>query len=142
MVVNSEHRIHIANRGAGTTVLNEWRMQKGGHDPRVTSIGRFLRKWSIDEIPQLLNVVRGEMSLIGPRPIVESEAKFYGDLFVYYLAAMPGLSGLWQVSGRSQLGYEERAELDASYVKSWSPNSDMSIFFRTFSAVLGRAGAH
>lgn len=142
MRTNSDHKLQVTNIDSGASVLDEWRMQKGGHDPRVTRIGRFIRKWSLDEVPQLINVLRGEMSLIGPRPIVESEAKFYGDLYVYYLAALPGLSGLWQVSGRSQIGYKERSELDAHYVTSWSVKTDVAIFFRTFSAVLGRAGAH
>jgi len=142
MYTDSERRKRIADVSARATALDEWRMRKGGHDPRITNVGRFIRKWSIDEFPQLINVLLGEMSLIGPRPIVHSEVKFYGDLYVYYLAATPGLSGLWQVSGRSRIGYEERAELDASYVKAWSLKSDMSILFRTFPAVINRVGAY
>ena len=117
-------------------------MRKQGRDPRITAVGGFLRRWSMDEIPQLLNVLRGEMSLIGPRPIVEAETRFYGDLLSYYLAATPGLSGAWQVSGRSEIGYNDRARLDALYVSLWSARTDISILLRTVPAVLGRIGAY
>lgn len=120
----------------------EWRMRKQPGDPRITPIGRFLRRWSLDELPQLLNIFRGEMSLVGPRPIVEAETDFYGDLLYYYLAAAPGLSGLWQVSGRSEIGYPQRAQLDAKYVGTWSLRADWTILLRTVPAVLGRRGAH
>lgn len=119
----------------------EWRMQKQIVDPRITPIGRFLRGWSLDEVPQLLNVLRGEMSLVGPRPIVQAEAALYGDLFSYYLSALPGMSGLWQVSGRSGVDYERRAELDMHYVKFWSVALDLRVLLRTIPAVLGRVGA-
>jgi undecaprenyl-phosphate galactose phosphotransferase len=131
----------IKARQSGGVVL-EWRMRKRGRDPRITVVGGFLRRWSMDEIPQLLNVLRGEMSLIGPRPIVAAETRFYGDLLSYYLAATPGLSGAWQVSGRSKIGYNDRARLDALYVSSWSIRTDISILFRTLPAVLGRIGAY
>jgi exopolysaccharide production protein ExoY len=120
----------------------EWRMRKRDSDPRITPVGRFLRRWSFDEVPQLLNVFRGEMSLIGPRPIVAAEMSLYGDLARYYLAATPGLSGLWQVSGRSEIGYAQRAHLDALYVSTWSPQLDWTIFVRTVPAVLSRRGAY
>lgn len=119
----------------------QWRMNKNRRDPRITLIGDVLRRWSLDELPQLLNVIRGEMSLIGPRPIVEEEARFYGNLLAFYLAATPGLSGLWQVSGRSNVDYAERAKLDALYVRSWCLEADLDIFFRTIPAVLSRIGA-
>ncbi len=131
----------IKARQSGGVVL-EWRMRKQGRDPRITAVGGFLRRWSMDEIPQLLNVLRGEMSLIGPRPIVEAETRFYGDLLSYYLAATPGLSGAWQVSGRSEIGYNDRARLDALYVSLWSARTDISILLRTVPAVLGRIGAY
>lgn len=120
----------------------EWRMRKHSGDPRITPIGRILRRWSLDEVPQLINVFRGEMSLVGPRPIVEAETRFYGRLFSYYLAVTPGLSGLWQVSGRSELGYARRVQLDAIYVGTWSLWSDWTILLRTLPAVLSRRGAH
>jgi lipopolysaccharide/colanic/teichoic acid biosynthesis glycosyltransferase len=119
-----------------------WRSHKGVSDPRITRIGGFLRSWSLDELPQLLNVLRGEMSLIGPRPIVEAEAVFYGDRIEAYLTVLPGLSGLWQVSGRSQIDYAHRAELDASYAENWSLMQDLVIALRTIPAVLTRVGAH
>jgi lipopolysaccharide/colanic/teichoic acid biosynthesis glycosyltransferase len=117
------------------------RMNKNRRDPRITSVGSLLRRWSLDELPQLFNVIRGEMSLIGPRPIVEAEARFYGRLLVFYLAATPGLSGLWQVSGRSNVDYPERAMLDALYVRSWCLDADLQILIRTVPAVLSRIGA-
>ncbi len=119
----------------------QWRMNKNRRDPRITAIGDVLRRWSLDELPQLFNVIRGEMSLIGPRPIVEAEARFYGNHLAFYLAATPGLSGLWQVSGRSNVDYAERVKLDALYVRSWCLEADLQILFRTIPAVLSRIGA-
>ncbi len=119
----------------------QWRMCKDLKDPRVTRVGRFLRRWSLDELPQLLNVLLGDMSLVGPRPIVEEEIPCYGDLFPIYMAAHPGLSGLWQISGRSKIGYIQRAELDAAYIRSWSLRTDLRILLRTVPAVIGRVGA-
>lgn len=133
-------RSRILEGHSDTNVL-EWRMKKHLPDPRITPIGRILRNWSLDELPQLINIFRGEMSLIGPRPIVQSETKYYGDLLPFYLAASPGLSGLWQVSGRSNIDYEKRARLDATYVQSWSLRADFLILLRTIPAVLGRVGA-
>jgi exopolysaccharide production protein ExoY len=140
MHCDTPRHLHVGNTRTDSVVL-EWRMRKHGTDPRVTAIGAFLRRWSLDEIPQLINVIRGEMSLVGPRPIVESEAMFYGGLFTYYLAAKPGMSGLWQVSGRSDIGYDRRIKLDAVYVGSWTLRSDFAILLRTFPAVFGRKGA-
>ena len=117
------------------------RTRKHLGDKRITMVGKFLRRWSLDEFPQLLNVLRGEMSLVGPRPIVRSEMALYGTRIHYYLKATPGLSGLWQVSGRSLLGYDRRAKLDALYVQSWTLGTDLFILFRTIPAVLGRIGA-
>ncbi len=136
------HRATLANPGTHpeTTVL-QWRMQKRKDDPRITPVGRFLRRWSLDELPQIFNVLRGEMSLIGPRPVVKAETYLYKGLLPYYLSAKPGLSGLWQVSGRSNLDYDERAELDASYVQTWSLALDINILLRTLPAVLSRVGA-
>lgn len=119
----------------------QWRIRKHGNDPRVTSIGCFLRRWSLDELPQLYNVLRGEMSLIGPRPVIKAETHFYEHLLPYYLAATPGLSGLWQVSGRSDLDFDERARLDTRYVETWSLRSDLMILLRTIPVVLARVGA-
>jgi lipopolysaccharide/colanic/teichoic acid biosynthesis glycosyltransferase len=138
-------RPHAApHRVSGThsdIVVLQWRMDKRQPDPRVTVIGRFLRRWSLDEVPQIINVLRGDMSLIGPRPIVKAETYYYKDLLAFYMAATPGLSGLWQVSGRSDLDYAKRAKLDASYVQHWSLTADLKIFLRTIPAVLRRVGA-
>jgi lipopolysaccharide/colanic/teichoic acid biosynthesis glycosyltransferase len=116
-------------------------MHKDVPDPRITWVGGFLRKWSLDELPQLINVLRGDMSLVGPRPIVEAELPMYGHLKHFYLAAIPGLSGLWQVSGRSNISFAARVNLDASYVRYWSLRGDLKILLRTVPAVLRRVGA-
>jgi lipopolysaccharide/colanic/teichoic acid biosynthesis glycosyltransferase len=139
MYRSASERAHIEGAHAGGL---EWRMRKHAGDPRITPIGRFLRRWSLDEFPQLINVFRGEMSLIGPRPIVEAETGLYGKFLSYYLAVTPGMSGLWQVSGRSEIGYARRAQLDALYVGTWSLRSDWAILYQTFPAVLSRRGAH
>ena len=140
MYSNAVQRARIGDTEPTARVL-EWRMHKHRRDPRITPVGGFLRRWSLDELPQLFNVLCGEMSLIGPRPIVKTEAKFYGDLLPFYLAVTPGLSGLWQVSGRSRVGYEKRARLDALYVRSRSLRTDLNILLRTIPAVLSRVGA-
>ncbi|MBC7101611.1 MAG: exopolysaccharide biosynthesis polyprenyl glycosylphosphotransferase, partial [Parvibaculum sp.] len=120
----------------------EWaRDQKLRIDPRVTPVGEFLRKTSLDELPQLLNVIRGEMSLVGPRPVTYAEVLRYGEDAEYYLSAKPGITGLWQVSGRNETTYMRRVELDAWYVKNWSLWQDIAIMFKTFPAVLLRRGA-
>ena len=131
---------HVGRARRDGTPL-QWRMCKQLRDPRITAVGGFLRRWSIDELPQLFNVLRGEMAFIGPRPIVEAETILYGKLLSFYLAATPGLSGLWQVSGRSDVDYAKRAKLDASYVSSWSLRADFHILLRTIPAVLQRDGA-
>ena len=138
---NASQRANIADSQTGANVL-EWRMHKHLRDPRITAVGGFLRRWSIDELPQLINVLTGDMSLIGPRPIVEAETTLYGKLISVYMTAIPGLSGLWQVSGRSHIDYDKRAKMDAHYVQSWSMGSDLVILFRTIPAVLSRIGAH
>jgi undecaprenyl-phosphate galactose phosphotransferase len=121
----------------------EWAAtQKLNDDPRVTRIGRFLRRSSLDELPQLLNVLRGEMSLVGPRPIVTAEIARYGLDIEYYYAARPGLTGLWQVSGRSDTSYAERVRLDVWYVRNWTLWSDIAILFQTIPAVFLQRGAH
>src|SRR6185503_2425478 len=111
-------------------------------DPRVTPVGRVLRRWSLDELPQLVNVLRGEMSLVGPRPPLPSEVARYGDDVRRRLLVKPGLTGLWQVSGRSDLPWEECVRLDLRYVENWSPALDLMILWKTAFAVLGRSGAY
>ncbi len=111
-------------------------------DPRITAIGKFLRRFSIDEIPQLINVLRGEMSLVGPRPQVIWEAQFYDDWAKKRLNVLPGITGLWQVSGRAELTYEEMIELDIYYIEHWSPGLDVKILTKTLPAVLSGKGAY
>jgi len=120
----------------------EWeRDQKLTDDPRVTAIGRFLRRTSLDELPQLINVLRGEMSLVGPRPITVGELTRYGRVRWDYLSVPPGMTGLWQVSGRNNTTYAERVALDRQYVDSRSPWLDMKILAKTMKVVIARDGA-
>ena len=109
---------------------------------RVTNVGRFLRKTSLDELPQLINVLRGEMSLVGPRPVEHSQLRDYGDLVHCYLGVRPGITGLWQISGRSNIHFPERAHLDNSYFHRRSLRLDLLILARTPVAVLRAEGAH
>jgi undecaprenyl-phosphate galactose phosphotransferase len=111
-------------------------------DPRVLKCGRWIRRTSLDELPQLINVLRGEMSLVGPRPLLERELNDYGDSINYYTQAKPGITGLWQISGRSNTTFLERAVLDQWYVQNWSLWYDVAILFRTVDVVLNRRGAH
>ncbi|MGL5838574.1 MAG: sugar transferase [Sphingorhabdus sp.] len=120
----------------------EWRLnQKLRVDPRITPIGNLLRKTSLDELPQLFNVLIGQMSLVGPRPIVEGEIPHYGRYFAHYCRVRPGITGLWQVSGRSDVSYRRRVVLDTVYCRSKSFMLDFSILTRTVPAVLMRKGA-
>lgn len=120
----------------------EWnRSHKLTNDPRITPLGTFLRRTSLDELPQFINVIRGEMSLVGPRPIVQAEMPRYGNKIGLYLSARPGITGAWQVSGRSNCSYEERVALDAGYVRNWRLTTDVSIMLKTFSAVLKQNGS-
>ncbi len=111
-------------------------------DPRVTALGRFLRATSLDELPQLFNILRGEMSLVGPRPIVEDEIQRYGEEIALYCQVRPGLTGLWQVSGRNDLAYAERVRLDAAYVGGWTLRGDVAILLKTVPVVIRGAGAY
>jgi len=124
-------------------LLAEWNTdQKLKDDPRITRIGKILRKTSLDELPQLWNVVKGEMSLVGPRPIVADEIDRYCDRFRFYTQVPPGISGLWQVSGRNDIGYEERVSLDEYYVRNRSIWMNLHIIIRTIIAVIRRQGAY
>jgi len=138
MVVDAEQRkleLEKLNEGAGVL----FKMRK---DPRVTKVGAILRRWSLDELPQLLNVLHGDMSLVGPRPALPKEVANYGDHMRRRLVVRPGLSGLWQVSGRSGLSWEEAMRLDLRYVDNWSIVLDMQILWKTFSAVIHGSGAY
>ena len=121
----------------------EWsQTHKLREDPRITRLGRFLRKTSLDELPQIFNVFRGEMSLVGPRPIVHAEREKYGDRFVYYTAVLPGITGLWQVSGRCDVTYDDRVSLDERYARQWSLMLDLLILGKTPRAVCRGRGAY
>jgi undecaprenyl-phosphate galactose phosphotransferase len=121
----------------------EWERDfKLKNDPRITPIGRFLRKTSLDEIPQLWNVLKGDMSLVGPRPVVTAELERYGSQVDFYLEAKPGITGLWQISGRNDVTYETRVYLDAWYVKNWSLFNDIVILFRTVKVIFRTDGAY
>ena len=111
-------------------------------DPRITPLGLFLRKSSLDELPQLINVLKGDMSLVGPRPVIEEELTLYGEYVADYLSARPGITGLWQVSGRNDLDYDERVTLDATYVRKWTHALDLRILLKTVLVVLTRRGAY
>ena len=143
MVIDSQARLEtlLANDPAARA---EWEAtRKLKNDPRITRIGRFLRSTSLDELPQLINVLRGEMSLVGPRPVQEAEIdRYYGASAAHYMAVRPGITGLWQVSGRSETSYESRVALDVAYVSRPSLLADFSILLRTPIAVLSRRGAH
>jgi lipopolysaccharide/colanic/teichoic acid biosynthesis glycosyltransferase len=121
----------------------EWnKTHKLRHDPRITRIGSFLRRYSLDELPQFWNVLAGHMSLVGPRPIVAAEVEKYADCFECYCRVKPGLTGLWQVSGRSELDYDKRVALDCEYVNRWSLRRDMKILLKTAVVVLKQDGAY
>jgi len=120
----------------------EWdKSHKLADDPRITAIGKFLRKSSLDELPQLFNILKGEMSFIGPRPVTKAEEIKYGENFSYVFSVKPGLSGMWQVSGRSDTDYAERVALDSYYIQNWSLWLDLWLIFRTISVVFTGKGA-
>jgi lipopolysaccharide/colanic/teichoic acid biosynthesis glycosyltransferase len=121
----------------------EWdRDHKLKSDPRVTWIGKMLRKTSLDELPQVWNILRGDMSLVGPRPIVDAEVPKYGDVFEQYLLVLPGITGMWQVNGRNNTAYHERLALDDYYVRNWSIWLDLYIMLCTVKVVVLREGAY
>jgi undecaprenyl-phosphate galactose phosphotransferase len=141
MVVNAEQKLQKL-LSENPDLYNQWcQQQKLDNDPRITRLGRFLRQTSLDELPQLINVVKLEMSLVGPRPIVDSEKTHYGEHIEEYYATRPGLTGLWQVSGRSDTSYKERVRLDVWYVNNWKLWHDIVVLLKTIPAVLKRKGA-
>jgi exopolysaccharide production protein ExoY len=128
---------------ASSSAAREWvETRKLKSDPRVTTIGAVLRKLSLDELPQLINILRGEMSIVGPRPIVSDEVKKYGSHAELYFKARPGLTGLWQISGRNDKSYDERVALDCIYVRGWSLSTDIIIIAKTIPAVLTSRGTY
>jgi exopolysaccharide biosynthesis polyprenyl glycosylphosphotransferase len=138
MVLDADQALDsLLEHNEGNAVLFKLRQ-----DPRVTRVGGFLRKYSLDELPQLINVLKGEMSFVGPRPALEHEVARYGPDMHRRLLVKPGITGLWQVSGRSNLSWDEAVELDVRYVENWSLGLDLAILLRTIRAVLRRAGAY
>ncbi|MFL6448761.1 MAG: undecaprenyl-phosphate galactose phosphotransferase WbaP [Bryobacteraceae bacterium] len=141
MVTNADEvlRNHLEQN---PELRREWDLtQKLRNDPRVLPVGRFIRKTSLDELPQLWNVLRGDMSLVGPRPIIKGEVVRYGEYFNLYKMVRPGITGMWQISGRSNTSYEERISFDKYYVKNWSVWLDLYILFRTIKTVFLLEGA-
>jgi len=143
MVVDSQARLE-ALLAADPAARAEWdATRKLKNDPRITRIGQFLRATSLDELPQLINVLRGEMAIVGPRPVTLTELdQYYGAAAAHYLTVRPGITGLWQVSGRSETSYDQRVALDVAYVSQPSLLADMRILLKTPVAVLSRRGAH
>lgn len=141
MFHNSDHIFwnHLAQNA---DARREWLCyRKLKYDPRITKVGAFLRRTNLDELPQLLNVILGQMSLVGPRPVVEDELKRYGAGEALYSAVLPGITGLWQVSGRGCLPYEKRVALDVEYVSTWSFGQDLVVLTRTLNAIWTCRGA-
>jgi undecaprenyl-phosphate galactose phosphotransferase len=142
MVPNAELLLQNLLRD-DSQLRSEWQKErKLKTDPRISRLGSFLRATSLDELPQLINVLKSEMSLVGPRPIVSDELEKYGLEKSYYLMVRPGMTGLWQVSGRNDLDYDTRVYLDAWYVKNWSLWYDLAILVKTVKVVFGRRGAY
>jgi exopolysaccharide biosynthesis polyprenyl glycosylphosphotransferase len=138
MIVNADHRLselREKNEASGP-------LFKMKDDPRVTRVGKFIRRWSLDELPQLFNVMRGDMSLVGPRPPIPAEVQEYEEWQLGRLRAVPGLTGLWQVSGRSEVPFHDMVRLDLHYIRNWSIGLDIEILLRTIPAVLTNRGAY
>lgn len=141
MVVNSDEYL-TSFLESNPQAKSQWEeFQKLDDDPRITRFGQFIRRTSLDELPQLWNVVKGDMSLVGPRPCMVQQREFYGRHWAAYCAVRPGLTGLWQVSGRNRLTYQQRVALDADYVRRWSPWLDLKILLRTVGVVLTGDGS-
>ena len=142
MFVDADAALH-RHLTANPDAAREWKEnQKLKTDPRITPLGAVLRKTSLDELPQLFNIVRGEMSLVGPRPIVLNEVTKYGECITHYMRARPGLTGAWQISGRNDVDYGRRVWLDTEYVENWSFWHDLAIIASTFRVVLTSRGCY
>ena len=141
MIVNSQEALERHLEMFPMAKLEWEATQKLRSDPRITRLGSFLRETSLDELPQLINVIRGDMSLVGPRPIVQAEVARYANDITSYASTRPGITGLWQVSGRSDVDYDQRVQLDAQYVREWTFFGDMMILLRTVKVVISRTGS-
>ena len=140
MIVNAEQRLYEDEKLYAKFIENGYKLPTE-EDPRITKFGAFIRKTSLDELPQFINILLGDMSIIGPRPVVERELVEYGDRVDEFLSVKPGAMGLWQASGRSEIQYPERADLEISYVKQASLWFDFKILFMTLFAILKGDGA-
>lgn len=142
MVVNAP-AVLDAHLRVNPEAAREWQdTHKLKDDPRITRLGQVIRRLSVDELPQFINVLRGDMSIVGPRPVVAAELERYGEEVEAYMRVRPGLTGAWQVSGRSDVSYEARVALDAQYVRNWSMAEDLRIIARTVPAVLTSKGSY
>lgn len=141
MIVNAEEKLKSDKKLYKKFVENGYKLESD-EDPRITSFGRFLRRTSLDELPQLINVLIGNMSIVGPRPIVEEELKEYQDRKQEFLSVKPGVTGYWQVSGRSDVNYPERVDLELYYVQNKSILFDIKILFKTVYTVILQKGAY
>lgn len=141
MVVNAEEKLEKNEVLYKKYIDNNYKLEPE-EDPRITNIGRFLRKTSLDELPQFINVLKGEMTLVGPRPVIQEELKEYGSKTSDFLSVSPGLTGYWQVSGRSDVGYPERVDIELYYVYNQSLKLDLTILFKTVLLVILRKGAY
>jgi Undecaprenyl-phosphate galactose phosphotransferase WbaP len=142
-MVNNSQEILQKLLGQSPELRKEWELNhKLKNDPRITTIGKFLRRTSFDEFPQLINILKGEMSLVGPRPVVDAEVEKYGKNFDYIFSVKPGLTGLWQVSGRSDTDYAERVAFDTYYLQSWSVWLDIWVLLKTIGVVFKGKGAY
>lgn len=142
MVVNAEERLARLLSEVPEARKEWFENHKLRNDPRITAFGRFLRRSSLDELPQLFNVLKGEMSIVGPRPIVEAEVPRYGHRISSYYAVRPGLTGIWQVSGRNDVGYRTRVAMDCVYARAVRPSLYIWLVLATIPAVLARRGSY
>ncbi|WP_066309707.1 sugar transferase [Bacillus sp. FJAT-29814] len=141
MVVDAENKLKENKELYNKYINNNFKLEQD-EDPRITEFGRFIRKTSLDELPQFLNVLKGDMSLVGPRPVVVEELNEYNDKKADFLSVKPGITGYWQVCGRSDIGYPERVEIELYYVYNRSLTLDIKIIFKTIVQVLMRKGAY
>lgn len=138
MVQNAEDMIKDFNEEQMEEFKRSYKLK---NDPRITKVGKFLRKTSLDELPQIVNILKGDLSIIGPRPVIEEELELYGNKKYKFLSVTPGLTGYWQANGRSSTTYEERIKMELYYVDNCSLKMDIKIFFKTIISVLKKEGA-
>lgn len=141
MVVDADKKLKENTELYAKYIRNSFKLEQD-EDPRITDFGRFIRKTSLDELPQFINVLKGDMSLVGPRPVIREELQEYGNRDNEFLSVKPGVTGYWQVSGRSNVGYPERVDLELYYVYNQSLKMDISILFKTVFIVILKRGAY